>query len=189
MAVGYHWLSAFVRSLFSDDVRRLAHEGAGAEGLQAAGRGAFAGLVGGLLFTLIMLQIDFLPTVAALVGSDSKVTGFVVHLAIADAIGISYGLLFRRRSYDAGSALGWGVAYGFCWWILGALTLLPVFLGGSPQWSAAAAVEAFPSLVGHLLYGAGLGLTFYALESRYSPWWVVGRRERQTASNAGGNRC
>jgi len=32
--------------------------------------------------------------------------------------------------------------------------------------------EAFPSLVGHLLYGAGLGLTFYALESRYSPWWV-----------------
>jgi uncharacterized membrane protein YagU involved in acid resistance len=184
LGLGYHALSRLIRSLFSDDVRRLAHEGAGTEGLQAVGRGALAGLVGGLLFTLIMVQIDFLPTVARLVGSDSKLTGFVVHLLIADLIGASYGLLFRRRSFDAGSALGWGVAYGFCWWILGALTLLPVFLGGSPQWSAAAAVEAFPALVGHLLYGAGLGLTFYALEARYSPWWVS-RTQAEAARRAG----
>jgi len=185
LGLGYHVLCALARLLFSDDVRDMGREGAGTRGLRALGQGALAGLVGGLLFTLIMLQIDFLPTVAQLVGFDSGLAGFLVHLVIADLIGASYGVLFRRQSYDAGSAVGWGVAYGFCWWVLGALTLLPVFLGGPPQWTAAGAAAAYPSLIGHLLYGAGLGATFYALEVRQSPWWVsrtqaeAERRERR----------
>jgi hypothetical protein len=28
------------------------------------------------------------------------------------------------------------------------------------------------SLVGHLAYGAALGVGFHLLEARYSPWWV-----------------
>ncbi len=172
LGLGYHWLSAVARLLFSDNVRELSREGAGTRGLRALGQGALAGLVGGLLFTLIMLQIDFLPTVARLVGSDSSLAGFLVHLVIANLIGASYGVLFHRQSYDAGSAVGWGVAYGFCWWVLGSLTLLPIFLGGSPQWTAAGAAAAYPALIGHLLYGAGLGAIFYALESRQNPWWV-----------------
>ena len=185
LGLGYHVLCALARLLLSDDVRELGREGAGARGLRALGQGALAGLVGGLLFTLIMLQIDFLPTVAQLVGSDSSVTGFLVHLVIANVIGASYGVLFRGQSYDVGSAVGWGVAYGFCWWVLGALTLLPVFLGGSPQWTAAGAAAAYPALIGHLLYGAGLGAIFYVLEARRSPWWVsrtqveAERRERR----------
>lgn len=61
---------------------------------------------------------------------------------------------------------------GFLWWILGPLTLMPVFLGGTPQWTAAEAALAFPALIGHLGYGAGLGLTFYLLEARDRPWWL-----------------
>jgi uncharacterized membrane protein YagU involved in acid resistance len=185
LGLGYHWLTALARLLLSDDIRELGREGAGVQGVRALGHGALAGLVGGLVFTLIMLQIDFLPTVAQLVGSESRLTGFLVHLVIADLIGASYGVLFRRQSYDFGSAVGWGVAYGFCWWVLGALTLLPVFLGGPPQWTAAGAAAAYPALVGHLLYGAGLGASFYALEARQSPWWVsrtraeAERRERR----------
>jgi len=135
-------------------------------------RGALAGLVGGLLFTLLMLQVGFLPRVAALVGSDSSTTGFFLHLVIADAIGATYGLLFRRQAYDLGSAMGWGAAYGFYWWILGWLTILPVLLGDSPTWDAATAASRFPALVGHLVYGAGLGVVYYLLEARTSPWWV-----------------
>ena len=72
--------------------------------------------------------------------------------------------------------LGWGLSYGFFWSILGPLTLMPIFLGGTPQWSAAAAAATFPNLIGHLAYGAGLGAIFYLLEARYSPWWVPRRR-------------
>ncbi len=176
-ALLYHWLDRLVALLFADDVRRLGREGVGAQAIRSTGRGALAGLVGGLLFTLVMLQVGFLPTVASLVGSDSSTTGFLLHLVIADAIGATYGLLFRRQAYDLGSAMGWGAAYGFCWWVLGWLTLLPVLLGGSPAWDAATAASRFPALVGHLVYGAGLGVVYYLLEARTAPWWVTRSEE------------
>ena len=53
-----------------------------------------------------------------------------------------------------------------------ALTLMPIFLGSTPQWSASAAALAFPALIGHLGYGATLGLTFYVLEAHDRPWWL-----------------
>jgi hypothetical protein len=117
----------------------------------------------------------------------------MVHLAIAFLIGASYGLLFRRQSYDIGSALGWGVSYGFVWWLLGPLTLLPLLLGGTPRWTVGIATELFASLVGHLAYGAGLGITFYLLEARYNPWWIpwtqreadrVARRQEHVLTSA-----
>ena len=168
----YQWLGALVRLLFSDFVGGSDQEGVGTQGLRIVGQSIFGGLVGGLLFSVIMLQTDFLPNVADLVGSTSSVTGFFVHLGIAIVIGTSYGVLFRRQSYDIGSALGWGVSYGFFWAILGPLTLMPIFLGSTPQWTVAGVAAAFPNLIGHLAYGAGLGITFYILEARYRPWWT-----------------
>ena len=56
--------------------------------------------------------------------------------------------------------------------MLGPLTLMPIFLGGTPQWSAAAVAATFPNLIGHLAYGVGLGVIFYLLGVRYSPWWA-----------------
>ncbi len=179
--------------MFADHLGHAQQEGVGAAGLRALGRGLISGLVGGLLFTVIMVQIGFLPTVATLVGSTSPLTGFIVHLLIANLIGMSYGLLFQRQSYDVGSALGWGLSYGFVWWLIGPLTLMPVLLGGPPQWTLSAAAAAFPALVGHLAYGAGLGVAFYLLEARYRPWWVsrsqaegarLARRQAQIMSSA-----
>lgn len=172
VALAYQWLDGLVRLLFSDTVSGRDEEGVGTEGLRAVGRGALAGLAGGVLFTLVMLQIGFLPVFARLIGSTSAVTGLIVQLVVADLIGASYGLLFRRQSYDIGSALGWGVSYGFFWWVLGPLTLIPIFLGVAPQWTAQAAAELFASLVGHLAYGAGLGVVFHVLEARHNPWWI-----------------
>ena len=71
-----------------------------------------------------------------------------------------------------GSGLGWGLSYGFFWWIMGPLTLAPILLGTTPRWTAAIAAGLLPDLVGHLLYGAGLGMMFHLLEARYNPWWL-----------------
>lgn len=171
MALGYHWLGRLARTFFSDDAETQSPDG-GSWGLRTLVRGAGAGLVGGLLFTFVMAQIGFLPTVARLVGSDSELVGLVVHLVIAEVVGASYGLLFRRQAFDPAAAIGWGVSYGFVWWILGPLTLAPIILGAMPAWTVEAVTIAFPSLIGHLAYGAGLGLAFHALEARYSPWWI-----------------
>ncbi|MBI3943799.1 MAG: hypothetical protein HY326_12355 [Chloroflexi bacterium] len=193
LALFYQWLDILVRLLFSDEINDSDEEGAGIQGLRAIGRGAIAGLVGGLIFTLVMVQIGFLPTVASLIGSSSVVAGFIVHLIISDLIGASYGLLFRRQSYDFGSALGWGVSYGFFWWLLGPLTLLPILLGVTPNWSIAIAAGLTASLIGHLGYGAALGIVYYVMEAHYSPWWVpanrleaqrVARRKEQVLTSA-----
>ena len=57
---------------------------------------------------------------------------------------------------------------------------MPVFLGTTPDWTADAVARVFPHLIGHMMYGAGLGVTFYLIEARHSPWWVP-RREAQIA--------
>ena len=182
-ALIYHWLCRLTRLFFSDDVGDRSPD-AGSWGPRAVARGAAAGLVGGFLFTLVMAQIGFLPTVARLVGSDSEFVGLVVHLVIAEVVGVTYGVLFRRQAFDQSAAIGWGVSYGFLWWVLGPLTLAPVILGTTPAWTVEAAAAAFPSLIGHLAYGAGLGLTFHAMEARYSPWWIT-RTEAEAARMAG----
>jgi uncharacterized membrane protein YagU involved in acid resistance len=168
----YRWLDALARALFADVRRSHEQEGPGVEGLRAAGRGALAGLAGGLPFTLLIARIGGLAAAGRLIGSTSMASGLVVQFVVSEAVGITYGLLFRRQSYDAGSALGWGLAYGFLWWVLGPLTLAPVLLGARPQWTVEAAASLFPFLVGHLAYGAALGVVFHLLEARQNPWWI-----------------
>ena len=159
--------------LSEDAPQARSRDGAGGQAARALGRGILAGLIGGALFTPIWLQVDFFPNVAGLVGGESTGLGIFLHLLIAEAIGAAYGVLFRRQTYDLGSALGYGLAYGVFWWVLGVLTLLPEFLGASPRWDAETAAAAFPGLVGHLVYGAGLGIALYLLEARHNPWWIA----------------
>jgi uncharacterized membrane protein YagU involved in acid resistance len=99
--------------------------------------------------------------------------GLVIHLVISQVIGVTYAVLFRRRSFDPASGIGWGASYGLLWWVLGDLTLLPLALGAAPEWSGAALALSFPSLIGHLAYGAVLGLLYQRLEERTGPWHLT----------------
>ena len=176
LGLGYQWLRGFWRVLFDEVDGADDEEGVGARGLRALGHGIAAGVVGGLLFTFVMLQVGALRGVAGLMGGESEIAGLVIHLVIAMIFGAAYGLLFRRQSYDVGSAVGWGVSYGFFLWILGPQILMPMLLGVTPAWSAAGAASLTASLVGHLAYGAGLGLTYHWFETRHNPWWIARRQ-------------
>ncbi|HEX3784757.1 MAG TPA: hypothetical protein VHX38_34280 [Pseudonocardiaceae bacterium] len=173
IAVLFTWLGAAGRRLFTDDVRALPVEPPGERGLRATGYGIVAGVVGGLLFTVVMVGVGALPRVAEMVGSHAPAVGLTLHLLISAAIGISYAVVFRRAAFDVLSGIGWGVSYGFFWWILGDLTLLPTLDGQSVRWDAATIASQFPSLVGHLAYGAALGAVYYWLETRTNPWWMT----------------
>ncbi|GLW11633.1 hypothetical protein Misp01_67610 [Microtetraspora sp. NBRC 13810] len=183
-AAGTTWLAAAGQALFEDDIRRLHRVSFGPGRLRAAGYGLAGGLAGGVVFALVLAPSGLLPTVARLAGGRTALTGLWVHLVIAMAVGVSYGVFFRNRSFDLASGLGWGVCYGFLWWILGGLTLAPVLLGGAPLWTAAGLTASFPVLVGHLAYGAVLGAVCGRLEQRVSPWWLTrgqAEQERRTA--------
>jgi uncharacterized membrane protein YagU involved in acid resistance len=126
--------------------------------------GGTAGVVGGWAFGKWMAQVDFFPLIAGLVGSSSVMVGMTLHFTIAVIIGASFAVLFQRDVRGLGSCLGWGLGYGIFWWFLGPLTLLPILLGSTPDWSYERGASLFGSLVGHIIYGLLLGLVYAALD-------------------------
>ena len=160
------WVGFFIDS---DPINRQP-EGPGSRTLLSLGRGALAGLIGGLFFWPQIVAVDGLHWIARLAGGESSTLGLVVHLVISMAIGAGYGMLFERESPDWGAAVGWGMLYGIIWWFVGTLTLFPIWLGASFTWTTAAAATALSSLLGHLLYGAVTAVVFLLLERRHQDW-------------------
>lgn len=141
--------------------------------------GIIAGLLGGLVFG-IMMQMMNAPTpeggempmmamVAKVVGSESIAVGWLYHLFNSAVIGAIFGWLLGGRSRRFGPGLGWGALYGFIWWILGGLILMPVLLGMAafaPLLMEPMRPVAIGSLIGHLIYGIILGGGFALLSPR-----------------------
>jgi uncharacterized membrane protein YagU involved in acid resistance len=122
--------------------------------------GVYGGLAGGGVFGAMMAMMGMLPMIGNMVGIPSAWVGFVVHLMISATIGGSFAVLLDTSGLRGG--VGSGLAYGFAWWVLGPLTLMPLFMGMGlgVNWNIAAMGQAIPSLVGHLIFGAVLGLTY-----------------------------
>ena len=127
--------------------------------------GASGGYAGGVVFGLMMAQMGMLPMIGQMVGHPSAAAGFLVHLVISASIGASFAVLFHSLIHSKTTGLSYGLTYGAAWWFLGPLTLMPLFMGMGlgVNWNAAAATQMLPSLVGHLVYGAVLGLTYTTL--------------------------
>ncbi len=124
--------------------------------------GAAAGLLGGLVFGVALANRGMMTGVAGLFHLDNTLFGWVIHLILSGIIGAFYGFwfsIFKGPSKYADGAAS-GMVYGFIWWGLGALTLAPLLQQGSVPWTLQAVFGAFPSLIGHLIYGLVLGLAF-----------------------------
>ncbi len=132
--------------------------------------GVYGGWLGGVVFGAMMAMMGMLPMIGKMVGHPSAVTGFLVHLVISAVIGASFAVLFDRLVQGVSSGLGYGVLYGGIWWLLGPLTLMPFMMGMGfgVNWNATAASQMLPSLIGHLIYGGILGVSYAWLRSRQS---------------------
>lgn len=128
--------------------------------------GALAGLAGGLVFGIMMGMMGMLTMIAGMVGSSSAAVGFLLHMVISALIGVGFGVLLHRFTGRPLQSTTAGLLYGGVWWMLGPLTLMPLMMGMGTQWSSGAARAALPSLMGHMIYGAILGFTYYKLERR-----------------------
>jgi len=128
--------------------------------------GIYGGLAGGLIFGVMMGMMGMLPMMAKMAGSSSPAIGFGVHLVISAIIGVIFALLVGGRLRTLGTTVAAGLAYGLAWWLLGPLTLMPLFMGMGigVNWTGAAMTAAMPSLVGHLVYGGILGAVYAWLE-------------------------
>lgn len=118
--------------------------------------GVLGGIAGGIVFGIMMAMMGLLPTLATMVGSESPVVGFLVHMMISIMIGLGLTVLFGTRlltGYLRGALVG--LAYGAIWWVLGPLVIMPMMLGGALFVVNAGALL---SLMGHMIYGVILGL-------------------------------
>ena len=136
-------------------------------GTSAVGRrltaGVAGGLAGGVVFGMMMAIMGMIPMVAKLVGSDTVVVGWLVHLAISAVIGAGFGLAPARLTAGWVPGLVAGAGYGMVWWVLGALLLMPARLG-MPTFRIDA--MAWKSLMGHIIYGMVLAAVVVAMTRR-----------------------
>ena len=160
------WITLFIES---DPIRRQP-EGPGPRTVRSLGRGAVAGLVGGIVFIPMIAGIDGFQRIATLAGGSSFSLGMTLHLVIAVVVGMSYGWLFEHESPSFLSGVGWGLLYGLIWWFLGPFTLFQTVLGRPFTWSPEAVANSLPSLLGHLLYGISTATVFLLLERRRERW-------------------
>lgn len=125
--------------------------------------GILGGLAGGVVFGVMMQMMGMIPMIAMLVGSESMAMGWIIHLAIASFIGATFALLLGGRANRPGSSTALGLGYGLVWWILGPLLIMPARLGMPTFMINDMTVN---SLIGHLVYGAVLGLTYALVRPR-----------------------
>lgn len=132
--------------------------------------GVLGGLAGGLVFGVMMGMMGMLPMIGSMVGIPTAPAGFVLHMVNSAIIGAAFGVLFGRAAATMTGGLWTGLSYGAAWWVLGPLTLMPLFMGMGlgVNWNAAAATEMLPSLMGHLIYGGILGVGYAWLRQRES---------------------
>jgi len=127
--------------------------------------GAIAGLAGGLVFGVLMGMMGMLPLVGMLIRVQNALVGFVVHMAISAFIGAVYGLIAGRFALTWTNAVIGGIVNGVVWWVLGALTLMPLFLGMT-QMVFVIGTDQWLSLMGHILYGLVTAFVFIPLAKR-----------------------
>jgi hypothetical protein len=143
--------------------------------------GAAAGVVAGLPLGIIMQVRDADPKmmpgitmidqVGDLISDPSTALGWLIHLFNSALFAAIFVLLFSRFLTQRAPAIVLGLLYGAAWWVVGALWIMPAWLGmdamvfevGANQWW---------SLAGHLIYGlllaAGYMMARRALSSTSS---------------------
>jgi hypothetical protein len=168
-AIDRAWLKLFVQS----DPLNREPEGPGLQVLRSLGWGAFAGLVGGIVASPVLLATGTLSTVAGLGTTFLGFQGLAIHLMVSTVIGATYGLLFRNEGSSFSVGVPWGCLFGMIWWYLGPMTLLPLALTGETDWRSSAASALLPSMVGHLIYGAVTAAIFLLLERRHLSWLLL----------------
>ncbi len=131
--------------------------------------GGLAGTIGGLIFGSWVASGDYFPLLAGYGDLNVSRSAIVVlHFGVALLIGVTFGLLFQHDVRGYGSCMGWGLGYAIFWWFLGQVALLPWLAHKPLDWSADRGAAIFGSLVGHILYGLILGVTYATLDK----FWV-----------------
>lgn len=133
-------------------------------------RGALAGVVGAVVFGAMLTQV--MPPVIenaipAMYGLSGGAAGWVIHVAHGAVLGVVFAVIAQAGEFHGvGRTTAAGAGYGVVLWALLAVLVMPVWLQGVGFAGAPAFPNvSVPSLVGHVVYGAVVGVV-YAVTAR-----------------------
>lgn len=129
--------------------------------------GIVAGIVAGIFFAFFVILDNISKNLGALIGMPTRLEGLFILLIVTLIAGIVFSFIFGSLIHTWTAAISWGLFFGLVMWILGPMTLLPTLANGKPlfsQWSHEGLHENFSILIGHLIYGLVLGLSYCFLK-------------------------
>lgn len=137
-----------------------------------AGGATLAGLLAGLVYGLFLhVGTERIPVLGGLIGVPTLLAGWLVHLGVSVVLAWAYAALVSNTALARwGHRLsgGWmmGLVYGIAVWIVAASLLMPL-------WTNAVGAVTLPVpdfsamlFVGHLVYGAVLGVAYPLVATR-----------------------
>ncbi|KTD55641.1 hypothetical protein Lsan_3193 [Legionella santicrucis] len=130
-------------------------------------QGAVAGIIAGIVFAFFLVHAGMLETLGNIINLPSMAGGLLVHTVVSIGGGIAFALILGWLINSWISAVGLGVLFGFALWIGGPMTLLPALSSGAPlfaKWTIEGVKQNIPALVGHIVYGAVLGISYFILK-------------------------
>ena len=149
------------------------------------GSAVVSGLIGTIVMTMLMIMAPMIGMpkmdIGKMLGSimgNSEILGWMAHFAIGIILAGIYAFFFRGRF----SSKGWldGMIYGIFPWLAAQLAVMPMLMVMNGMSYTAglfsgSLVMAAGSLMGHLVYGALVGIF-------YKPTFEVGRWSTADAS-------
>ncbi len=134
--------------------------------------GVIGGLVGGLVFGAMMtmemtnIMEMAIPVMYGIEGPAGEV-GWLIHMAHAAILGVAFAGIVGFGGLSGASAqqlVAVGVAYGVVLSVVLAWVVMPIWVGTMGPMDPPVPDVNLMSTVGHAVYGALLGIVYYALE-------------------------
>lgn len=107
------------------------------------------------MFGALMAMMGMLPAIASMVGSNSPLVGFAIHIIMSVMIGLGLTVIFGNLLFTGNlRGIEVGMGYGAIWWVLGLLMVMPMMFH-MPLFTID--TTTMFALMGHLIFGAVLG--------------------------------
>jgi uncharacterized membrane protein YagU involved in acid resistance len=120
------------------------------------------GIIGGIIFGIMMQMMGMIPMIAMMVGSESLVVGWLIHMIISIIFGLGFVILTKFVS----NLIIATIIYGVLIWILGPLLIMPMMLGMGTMISHAFAPDQLMSLMTHILFTVILAIVYKLMNGK-----------------------
>ncbi|WP_454784289.1 hypothetical protein [Legionella sp. WA2024007413] len=132
-------------------------------------QGAIAGIIAGIVFAFFLAHAGMIETLGMIINMPTIAGGLVVHAVVSIGSGIAFALILGWLINSWIIAVVLGLLFGVAMWVGGPMTLLPVLSSGTPlfaKWTIEGIKHNIPALVGHIVYGVVLGISYFILKRK-----------------------